>query len=122
MQISSISLIPPECKAARRPNHPARSANHCRSPVEAVTRHRRTGRAAAFRMGLLHGGFCLGCCWALMTLLFVGGVMNIWWIIGITLYVAVEKLVPGGNRMARPMGAALVLAGLALLLQNFDAG
>ena len=73
-------------------------------------------------MGLLHGGFCLGCCWGLMTLLFVGGVMNIWWIIGITLYVAVEKLVPGGNRMARPMGAALVLAGLALLLQNFDAG
>ena len=48
--------------------------------------------------------------------------MNIWWIIGITLYVAVEKLVPGGNRLARPMGAALVLAGLALLLQNFDVG
>ena len=96
--------------------------NHCRGPVEALTRHRRTGRAAAFRMGLLHGGFCLGCCWALMALLFVGGVMNIWWIIGITLYVAVEKLVPGGNRLARPMGAALVLAGLALLLQNFDGG
>ena len=59
---------------------------------------------------------------ALMALLFVGGVMNIWWIIGITLYVAVEKLVPGGNRLARPMGATLVLAGLSLLLQNFDAG
>ena len=96
--------------------------SHCRSPVEALTRHRRTGRAAAFRMGLLHGGFCLGCCWALMALLFVGGVMNIWWIIGIALYVAVEKLAPGGHRLARPMGAALVLAGLALLLQSFDVG
>ncbi len=94
--------------------------DHCRGPVEALTRHRRTGRAAAFRMGLLHGGFCLGCCWALMSLLFVGGVMNIWWILGITLYVAIEKLAPGGARLARPLGVALILAGLALLLRSFD--
>ena len=93
--------------------------DHCRGPVEALTRHRRTGRAAAFRMGLLHGGFCLGCCWALMALLFVGGVMNIWWILGITLYVALEKLAPGGERLARKLGAALMLAGLALLLRAF---
>ncbi|MEO5614060.1 MAG: DUF2182 domain-containing protein [Cypionkella sp.] len=91
--------------------------DHCRGPVEALTRHRRKGWAAAFRMGLLHGRFCLGCCWALMALLFVGGVMNIWWILGITLYVAVEKLAPGGERLARPFGVALTLAGLALLLQ-----
>jgi predicted metal-binding membrane protein len=90
--------------------------NHCRGPVDALTRHRRTGRAAAFRMGLLHGSFCLGCCWALMALLFVGGVMNVWWIIGITVYVAVEKLAPGGGRLARPVGVALVLAGLGVLL------
>ena len=96
--------------------------NHCRGPVEALTRNRRTGRAAAFRMGLLHGRFCLGCCWALMALIFVGGVMNIWWILGITLYVALEKLAPHGDRLARPLGAALVFAGLILLLQNFDAG
>ena len=93
--------------------------NHCRGPVEALTRYRRTGRAAAFRMGLLHGGFCLGCCWALMALLFVGGVMNIWWILGIALYVAIEKLAPGGDRLARPLGAALILAGLTLLLSSF---
>ncbi|MES2665849.1 MAG: DUF2182 domain-containing protein [Pseudomonadota bacterium] len=91
---------------------------HCRGPVEALTRHRRTGTAAAFRMGLLHGRFCLGCCWALMGLLFVGGVMNLWWIVGVTLYVALEKLAPGGDRLARPLGAALVLAGLAVLLRS----
>jgi predicted metal-binding membrane protein len=89
--------------------------DHCRGPVEALTRHRRTGRAAAFRMGLIHGRYCLGCCWALMSLLFVGGVMNIWWIVGIALYVALEKLAPGGKRMARVMAALLVVAGLAVL-------
>lgn len=90
--------------------------DHCRGPVAALTRHRRTGRAAAFRMGLLHGRFCLGCCWALMALLFVGGIMNIWWILGVTLYVALEKLAPGGDRLTRPLGVALVLAGLVVLL------
>jgi predicted metal-binding membrane protein len=92
--------------------------DYCRSPVEALTHHRRTGRAAAFRMGLVLGGYCLGCCWALMALLFVGGVMNIWWIAGITLYVAVEKLVPGGKRVARLMSAVLIVAGLALLIRS----
>lgn len=88
---------------------------HCRGPVAALTRHRRTGRAAAFRMGLVHGSFCLGCCWALMALLFVGGIMNIWWILGVALYVAIEKLAPGGHRLSRPFGAILILAGLAVL-------
>jgi predicted metal-binding membrane protein len=87
----------------------------CRSPVEALTRHRRTGRAAAFRMGLVLGGYCLGCCWALMALLFVGGVMNIWWIVGIALYVAVEKLAPGGKRVAQGMAVVLLAAGFATL-------
>ena len=90
--------------------------HHCRGPVEALTRHRRTGRAAAFRMGLVHGRYCLGCCWALMALLFVGGVMNIWWIVGIAIYVAVEKLAPGGKTVARFMAALLLVAGFAMLL------
>lgn len=89
--------------------------DHCRGPVDALMRHRRTGRAAAFRMGLVHGRYCLGCCWALMALLFVGGVMNIWWIAAITLYVAVEKLAPGGRYVARAMGAVLIVVGIALL-------
>ena len=92
--------------------------DHCRGPVEALTRHRRTGRAAAFRMGLVHGGYCLGCCWALMALLFVGGVMNIWWIAAITVYVAVEKLAPGGKIASRIMAALLVLAGVVVLLKS----
>lgn len=90
--------------------------DHCRGPIDTLTRHRRTGQAAAFRMGLMHGGFCLGCCWALMALLFVGGIMNIWWILGITLYVAMEKLAPGGNRLARPSGIVLIVGGLAMVL------
>lgn len=88
----------------------------CRSPVEALTRHRCTGRVAAFRMGLLHGGYCLGCCWALMALLFVGGIMNIWWIVGIALYVAIEKLAPGGKRVAQVMAIVLIASGLTLLI------
>jgi predicted metal-binding membrane protein len=91
---------------------------HCRGPVQALTRHRRTGRLAAFRMGLVHGRYCLGCCWALMVLLFVGGVMNIWWIAAITIYVAVEKLAPGGRTIARIMAAALIVAGILLLAQS----
>jgi predicted metal-binding membrane protein len=87
---------------------------HCRGPVDALTRHRRTGRAAAFRMGLVHGRYCLGCCWALMALLFVGGVMNIWWIAAIALYVAVEKLAPGGRRVSLIASGVLIAAGMAL--------
>ena len=94
--------------------------DHCRGPVEALTRHRRTGRAAAFRMGLVHGRYCLGCCWALMALLFVGGVMNIWWIATITIYVALEKLAPGGKNVSRIMSAVLVIAGIAVLAKSIN--
>jgi predicted metal-binding membrane protein len=86
----------------------------CRGPVEALTRHRRRGPWAAFRMGALHGRYCLGCCWGLMALLFVGGIMNLYWILGLTLYVALEKLAPFGERLARPMGIVLVALGLSL--------
>lgn len=86
----------------------------CRDPVKALTRHRRHGRAAAFRMGLVHGAYCVGCCWALMVLLFVGGVMNIWWITGIAVYIALEKLAPRGQGLARIVAAVLIVAGLAL--------
>jgi predicted metal-binding membrane protein len=93
--------------------------DHCRGPVEALTRHRRTGRLAAFRMGMVHGRYCLGCCWALMALLFVGGVMNIWWIVSVTLYVAAEKLAPGGKRVAQVMSVILIACGVALLIRSF---
>jgi predicted metal-binding membrane protein len=95
--------------------------DNCRDPIQALTRHRRKGRAAAFRMGLIHGAFCVGCCWALMVLLFVGGVMNIWWITAIAVYVAVEKLASRGRRLARMLAVALIVAGIALLVGQMTA-
>ena len=69
---------------------------HCRSPVAYLAYNWRPGRGGAFIMGLRHGIFCLGCCWVLMTLLFYGGVMNLWWIGGLTIYVLIEKLALAG--------------------------
>jgi predicted metal-binding membrane protein len=66
-------------------------------------------------MGLTHGGYCLGCCWFLMALLFVGGVMNLYWIIGLTIYVWVEKILPGGQLISRLMGTLLALWGFGIL-------
>ena len=67
-------------------------------------------------MGLSHGAFCLGCCWMLMLLLFVVGVMNLVWIATLTLLVAAEKLLPRGQWIARAGGAALIGWGLVLLV------
>jgi predicted metal-binding membrane protein len=88
----------------------------CRSPVEFITRHWKPGRSGAFRMGLEHGLYCLGCCWALMLLLFVGGVMNLIWIAALTLFVAIEKLAPFGERAAKAMAVLLVASGTLLIL------
>lgn len=89
---------------------------HCRAPAEFLSAHWRQGRAGAFRMGLTHGAYCLGCCVVLMALLFVGGTMNLVWIAGLTLLVLVEKIVPGGGQVARAAGLAMCVAGLALLV------
>ncbi len=87
---------------------------HCRSPVDLLVRHRGPGMGRAVRTGVGHGAWCLGCCWFLMLLLFVGGVMNLYWIVGLTAYVWFEKVTPLGPRLSRWVGAALVLAGLLL--------
>lgn len=83
----------------------------CRSPVRFLTGRRRPGVNGAFAMGAEHGAFCLGCCWVLMALLFAGGIMNLYWIVGLTLFVAVEKLTPWGAAIAKPAGVALILWG-----------
>ena len=87
----------------------------CRSPAEFITRHYRPGSWGAARLGLLHGAYCVGCCWLLMALLFVGGVMNLLWVAGLTLLVAAEKLLPGGPWIARTAGAAMIGWGVLLL-------
>ena len=88
---------------------------HCRSPIGFLSAYWRPGRAGAFRMGLVHGAFCLGCCWFLMTLLFYGGVMNLYWIIGLALYILIEKLLPAGARIGQLTGVILIAWGATLL-------
>jgi predicted metal-binding membrane protein len=81
----------------------------CRSPAAFLAEHWRPGPMGAFRMGLAHGAQCVGCCWFLMGLLFVGGVMHPLWIGGLALFVAAEKLAPRGGLLSRAAG--LLLAG-----------
>jgi predicted metal-binding membrane protein len=88
----------------------------CRSPADFLARHYRPGASGAFQMGFRHGAYCVGCCWPLMLLLFVGGVMNIAWIAALALIVAAEKLLPYGQWIARIVGIALVCGGLVLIL------
>jgi len=88
----------------------------CQSPAQFISRHWRPGVAGAVRLGLLHGAYCVGCCWMLMALLFVGGVMNFAWIAGLTLLVGLERLAPRGEWIARATGLALIAWGLFLLL------
>lgn len=83
----------------------------CRSPVDFITTHWRAGVSGAFRMGLSHGSYCLGCCWVLMSLLFVGGVMNLLWIAAITLFVLLEKILPLGDAGGRVMGILMIAVG-----------
>ena len=71
----------------------------------------------AFVMGLRHGLFCVGCCWALMALLFVGGVMNLAWIAALSIAVALEKLLPRGERLAALLGLVLIAAGVVRLVE-----
>jgi len=85
---------------------------HCRSPAEFLSRQWRPGRMGALRLGVLHGAYCVGCCWVLMLLLFVGGVMNLAWIAGLTLLVLAQKLLPGGLWIGRAAGIALIAWGL----------
>ena len=86
----------------------------CRSPAEFLAENNRKGEFGALIMGVHHGAFCLGCCWALMALLFVGGVMNLYWIIGIAIYVAIEKLLPRLSWLDKVLGVSLIGAGILL--------
>ena len=95
----------------------ARCLRHCRTPLGFLIGSWRTGRLGALRMGLEHGAFCLGCCWFLMALLFFGGVMNLYWIVGLAIFVLLEKTVPLGHWFGRMAGMALVAWGAVLAIQ-----
>lgn len=83
----------------------------CRTPTGFLVGDWRGGHFGGFAMGWRHGRFCLGCCWALMALLFVGGVMNLAWIAALSIVVAVEKLAPRGEHVATLLGVVLFGAG-----------
>jgi predicted metal-binding membrane protein len=89
----------------------------CRSPVTFILERMRPGASGAFRLGVEHGVYCVGCCWALMLLLFAGGVMNLWTIAVLMLVVLVEKLEPFGLRTRRVSAAALVAAAVWVMVR-----
>jgi predicted metal-binding membrane protein len=82
---------------------------HCRGPISFLSRHWRPGARGAFVMGLHHGAYCVGCCWGLMAILFFGGVMNLYWVIGLALIVLMEKVMPLGARLSIVTGGLLVM-------------
>lgn len=85
---------------------------HCRAPAHFISQHWRGGFAGALRMGMGLGAYCLGCCWILMGLLFVGGVMNLLWIAAIAVFILLEKTMPFAETGGRVVGAAMIVVGL----------
>lgn len=91
---------------------------HCRSTLSFLLTEWREGRWGAFLMGFRHGGYCTGCCWILMALLFVAGVMNLWWIAALTALVLIEKAAARGLFVARTSGVVLAAWGLVVLFRG----
>lgn len=89
-----------------------RCLRHCRTPLRFLLGHWRDGRAGAVRMGVEHGGWCVGCCWALMVALLAVGVMSVLWMVVVAAVVFVEKIVPFGERSTRWFAVALVALGV----------
>jgi predicted metal-binding membrane protein len=98
---------------------PLKSAclSHCRSPLGFLMTEWREGNKGAFAMGLRHGLFCIGCCWVLMALLFVLGVMNLLWIAALAIFVLIEKIAPTGPWVGRITGILLVAWGIWMILR-----
>lgn len=94
--------------------------SHCQSPLSFMMTNWREGRSGALAMGIQHGAYCTGCCWVLMTLLFVAGVMNIWWIAVISILVLVEKIAPRGYMVGRVAGVLLVGWGVMLIHARYS--
>jgi predicted metal-binding membrane protein len=93
----------------------SRCLRHCRSPLGFLMSNWRDGTTGAFQMGFRHGAYCLGCCWALMCVLFAVGVMNLIWVATLTGFVLIEKIGPAGAMVARVVGAAMVVLGIVVI-------
>lgn len=91
---------------------------HCRSPISFLAQRWRPGRMGAFRLGIDHGAYCLGCCWFLMGLLFFGGVMNLFWISGLAAFILLEKTLPMGHWFGRFAGVGLIALALRLFTMS----
>ncbi len=91
---------------------------HCRTPMSFLMTSWRPGRTGALVMGVHHGSFCVGCCWVLMVLLFVAGVMNVLWVAAIAAFVFIEKVAPRGDLLGRVAGVLLVAAGAWVIHQG----
>ena len=92
-----------------------RCLQRCRSPLAVISSQWQEGNCGAIRLGLKHGQYCVGCCWFLMALLFVTGVMNIQWIFMLTLIVIIEKTLPRGDLIAKALGIILIVFGVGYL-------
>ncbi|MBW2542246.1 MAG: DUF2182 domain-containing protein [Deltaproteobacteria bacterium] len=89
--------------------------HRCRSPLWFLMTHWQPGAVGGIKMGIAHGRFCIGCCWALMALMFVGGSMNLLWTAGLAVFMLVEKALPAGRTLGRIAGAGLVVWGAGVL-------
>lgn len=90
--------------------------SHCRSPLAFVAQHWRNGRLGALKMGIWHGTYCLGCCWALFAVLVAAGIMSMAWMLLLTLVVFVEKVFPQGQRISSAIGVAFVGLGVLVVI------
>ncbi len=90
--------------------------SHCRTPLGFFMTEWREGRWGALVMGVRHGAFCVGCCWLLMALLFVAGVMNLFWIAAIAAYVLAEKVLPGGHKVSWGIGILMTAWGIWMVV------
>ncbi len=83
----------------------------CRNPISFLLNKSHNGKVNSYKLGLRQGAFCVGCCWALMALGFVVGVMNVWWIVMLTVLVTIEKLAARGKQIGKLAGVVLIVWG-----------
>ena len=109
-------LAMPHCGAVHFAPLSQSCLKHCRNPLTYFLMKWDNGPQSGFRIGLMHGAYCVGCCWALMLTGFAMGLMNFVWMGVLTVLVCVEKLVPGGDRVAAAAAVGLMVWGLGMML------